>query len=181
MNKRHSIGRKLLAASAVALVAATSAQAAPSPSAAHPTEIAAPLSHAADQDRAAPGIAERAGLAAAATAALATFIRLVGAARLLGWLRAGAPVAKKAARAAVRAPAAAARAVGRAAAAPMKLILAFAGVGLFALSGLSLFHIEWAGGLLAGAALVVLAWLASARARRAMGLISGRNSPPHQG
>jgi hypothetical protein len=95
--------------------------------------------------------ARLAGLAAVA-AAIAAFI---GRRRLASWLRKAAPAVKTAAGAVVAAPVVAARVVGRAVASPLRSLAFFAGVGLFALAGLGLYDVEWAGGLAAGLVLAI--------------------------
>lgn len=166
MRSRRTLRRSLLAASAIAFAATMPASAAPSNPAAAPTEIVVPAAHVGDEAVSGAGVIVKLGLAAAATAALAGLVRAIGAGRILGWLRAAAPAAKKAAGAALKVPVAAARAVGRAAASPLRFALAMAGLGLLAFSGLSLFDLEWAGGLFVGGALVVLIWMASGRTQR---------------
>lgn len=175
MGERKTTKRTLLAASALAIAAAASAHAAPALQTAAPTEVVTPAAHPADETRAAPAALQKAGLAAAATAALAALVHFIGAGRIRGWLRSAAPVAAKAARAAARAPVEAAKAVGRAAASPLRFALVMAGLGVFALTGFSLFDVEWAGGLLAGGALVALAWFAAGRVRRR--LVAIRRAP----
>jgi hypothetical protein len=102
---------------------------------------------AADQgevDKAAPAPAVRGwALAGAAAAALAAIARLIGFKKI-------AAAAKAAGPATVAAGAAAVKAVGRAVASPVRFVLLMAGLGVFALTGVGLYDIEWAGGLVAG-------------------------------
>jgi hypothetical protein len=170
----------LLAASAIALAATIPASAAPLTPVAAPTEISVPVAHAGDEGAGGAAIVAKLGLAAAATAALAALVRAVGAGRILGWLRAAAPAAKKAADAALQVPVAAVRAVGRAAASPLRFVLLMGGLGLFAFAGLHLFNVEWAGGLVAGGAIVALVWAASIRGARALAALRRRGEKPRE-
>ncbi|MFQ5562190.1 MAG: hypothetical protein ACE5FO_01340 [Parvularculaceae bacterium] len=104
---------------------------------------------------------------AGAAAALAALVRIVGANRALNLLAGAGPAVAKAAGAAARAPLKAAKAVGDAAAAPFRFALMMGGLALFAFTGVSLFDLQWAGGLAAGMALVALAWWGAAKTRRA--------------
>lgn len=167
MGRRNSVKRTLLAASAIAAAGmAASAHAAPAYEPA-PIEIAAPVAHAADEAKAEPAVIKKIGIAAGLTAGLAALVHLIGLKRVAGWLNKGAPVAAKAAQAMVAVPVAAAKAIGRAAVSPLRVVMLAVGLGVFSLTGLSLFDVEWAGGLAAGAAMVALAWFISGRARRA--------------
>ncbi|HPE31105.1 MAG TPA: hypothetical protein PLV61_07915 [Parvularculaceae bacterium] len=169
MATRNQFRTALLAASALAAAGAvTAAHAETAPYEAARVEVVAPVHHAADEPVAKADAIKKVGIAAAATAALAALFHLIGAKRIGRWFRAAAPVAAKAASAVAAAPIAAAKAVGRAAASPVRFALLMAGLGVFALTGFSLFDVEWAGGLLAGGAIVALAWTASARTRRAL-------------
>lgn len=174
MAKSRALRRALLAASAAALALSSSALAAPSPPLAAPTEFVAPATHAVEETQAKSSALEKVGLAAATAAALAALVHLIGVDRLFGWLRAAAPRAKRAAAAVVRAPVEVARAVGRAAASPLRFVIIAAGLGLFALTGLNLFDVEWAGGLVAGAALVALFWAASFQGGRLLAAVRRR-------
>lgn len=166
MAGRRVLRRSLLAASAIAFAATMPASGATLTPAAASTEITASVAHAGDKSAGGAGIAVKLGLAAAATAALAALVRAIGAGRILGWLRAVAPAAKKAAGAALQVPVAAARAIGRTAASPLRFVMLMGGLGLFAFAGLHLFNVEWAGGLVAGGAVVALLWAASTRGSR---------------
>lgn len=97
-----------------------------------------------EADKVAPASAVRGwALGAAAAAALAAIARLIG-------FRKIAAAAKAAGPAAVAAGGAAVKAVGRAIASPIRFVLLMAGLGVFALTGVGLYDVEWAGGLVAG-------------------------------
>lgn len=160
MTNRNSVKYALLAATALAAAVPAAVYAAA------PTETVAPVAHAADDvEAAAPGnLARNAGIAALATAFLAG---LFGAKRIRAFLRRAAPVAAGAARAVAAAPVAAARAVGRAAASPFRFALIFGSLGVFALTGVGLYDVEWAGGLVAGALMAALIFGGAGQMRRA--------------
>jgi hypothetical protein len=168
MKAGKSLKIALMAASALAASSAVIFHA--SPAAPAPTE-AAPIEHAADDQARAPApaiTAKKVGLAALTASAAAAFVHFVGANRILAFFANAGPAAAKAARAAAAAPVAAARAIGRAAASPLRFALLFGGLGLFALTGVWIYDVEWLGGLAAGAGLVGLVWFAAARTRRAV-------------
>jgi hypothetical protein len=168
----------LLAASALAASGAAVSQAALAPSA--PTEIAAPLappvSHAMAEAVVQPSLVKSVGLAALATAALAALYRLLGGEKAGRVLARAGEVGAKAAIAVARVPVSAAKVAARAVGAPLRGVLLFVGLAVFALTGVWLFDIEWAGGLAAGAAGVALVWFGSARAGSALARISRRKS-----
>lgn len=165
MSNRNSLKYALLAATALAATAPVIA-----PAAAAPMESAAPIVHAADEPSpAAPMKTARtigiAGLAAAFVAGL------FGSRRVRALLRKAAPVAAGAARAVAAAPVAAARAVGRAASSPFRFAMIFGSLGLFALAGVGLYDVEWAGGLAAGILMAALVFGATGSAKRAFARI----------
>lgn len=168
MSARKTLKGAFLAAAAVTVVGAASAHAAAVDAA--PTEMVAPVDHAGDEAKAsAPAeIGRKVGIAALATAALAGLFHLVGGRRVKAFLDAAAPVAAKTAAAVAKAPAAAARAVGRAAASPFRFILLMGGLGVFALTGISVFDIEWTAGLALGAIMTALAFFAVNGTRKAL-------------
>ncbi len=170
MASRRTLKGAFLAASALAVMGGASAHAAAAAPA--PVEIVAPLDHAGDEAKApaAAQIAQKAGLAALAAAALAGLFHLIGARRLKAFAAAAGPVAAKTAAAVAKAPAAAARAVGRAAASPFRFLLLMGGLGVFALTGISVFDLEWTAGLALGAAMTALAFFGIGGARRALAL-----------
>ena len=170
MASRRTLKGAFLAASALAVMGGASAHAAVATPA--PVEIVAPLDHAGDEAKApaAVQVAQKAGLAALATAALAGLFHLIGARRLKAFAAAAGPVAAKTAAAVVKVPVAAARAVGRAAASPFRFILLMGGLGIFALTGISLFDLEWTAGLALGAVMTALAVFGINGAKRALAL-----------
>lgn len=87
-------------------------------------------------------------LGGAAAAALAGLVRL------FGWTRISTAL-RKAGEVAVAAPAAAARYVGEAVKSPVRSLMIVGGLSIFALTGVGLYDIEWAAGLLTGAALTL--------------------------
>jgi hypothetical protein len=84
----------------------------------------------------------------AAAAALAGLISL------FGWTRISAAL-RKAGEAAIAAPAAAARYVGEAVKSPVRSAMIVGGLSLFALTGVGFYGVEWAAGLVTGAALTL--------------------------
>ena len=110
--------------------------------------------HVADHeaDRAGPDVtAKKLGIAALGAAAIAGFARLIGWRRVKAAAAATTRFAGEAASAGVAATAAAARAVGRAVGSPIRFALFFASLGLFALTGVGLYDVEWMGGIVVGA------------------------------
>lgn len=167
MKMRRSLKISLMAASVLAASGAAVAHAAPIPAA--PTEIVQ-VEHAGDDDARGrtPAIpVKKVGLAAMAASAVVAFLNLFGTSRIFGFFAKAGPVAAKTARAVVKAPVAAAKAVGRAASTPLRLVMIYAGLGVFALTGVWIYDVEWLGGLAAGMALVGLAWFSTGRMRRA--------------
>lgn len=137
----------LAAASFAALGAATPAGAA-APLEPVTIEHAAPAPHADENARKADQVAGRWLFGAAAAAALAGFVRWFGWSRLAAALRKAGDVA-------MAAPAAAARFVGEAIKSPVRTLMIVGGLSLFALAGVGLYDVEWAAGLLTGAALTL--------------------------
>lgn len=89
-------------------------------------------------------------LIAAAAAALAGIVKLLGVKRVAAAVvQTTTMVAKNATKAAARA----AKAVGSAMSSPLRMIMAFAGLALFALTGVGLYDIEWIGGMAVGLAM----------------------------
>lgn len=169
MAKSQSLKFALLAASALVGAAGSAAHAAESaPAAPIHMEAAPTVGHAADEigAREAAPLLKHAGLAAAITGALAALYQLIGGSRVRAFFGKAGPVAAKAARTVAAAPVKAARVVGRAAAAPFRFLLALLGLGLFALTGVGLYDVEWLGGLIAGAAVVALFWFAASGMKR---------------
>jgi hypothetical protein len=136
------------AAAAGATQTASAAHAAP----AHQISIAAHV--AAPDDERAPiaPIAKTAGLAALAAAALGFAAHLLGRENL-----------QRAARAVAAAPAAAARAVGSFISAPVRFLMVFGVLAIVGFAGIGALNLEWAAGLMIGAALVGLVWVGARR------------------
>lgn len=170
MARSQSLKFALLAASALVVTAGSAAHAGET-AVATPihTEAALVVTHAADETgaREAAPLLKHAGLAAAVTGALAALYRLIGGARVKAFFGKAGPATAKAARTVAAAPVKVARAVGRAAASPFRFLLALLGLGLFALTGVGLYDVEWLGGLIAGAAVVSLFWFAASGMKRA--------------
>lgn len=170
MASRRTLKGAFLAASALAVMGGVSAHAAVAAPA--PVEIVAPLHHAGDEVKAPveAQIIKKVGIAAFATAALAGLFHLIGARRLKAFAAAAGPAAAKTAAAVAKAPIAAARAVGRAAASPFRFILLMGGLGVFALTGISVFDLEWTAGLALGAVMTALVVFGINGAKRALAL-----------
>jgi len=139
--------------------------------AAFPTTIEAPvIAHAGDQiaqaDQAAKP-AQRAALIAVALGALGWLVKLLGPKKVLR-------AVEKTAQATVKASAAAAKSAARVVRSPLRYLAWVAGLTLFALTGVSLFDIEWIGGLIAGASLAGLAAFGSAKVRSTLSLRPAR-------
>jgi hypothetical protein len=152
---------KLALLSAASLTAATAGHAAASP-----FTPPAPIEHAADagydnaQRASAADASLKAGLAAAA---LGVLFSLIGWKRVRAFLAAAAPAIKKAASAVSAASASAIRATVRAVGSPMRRLSIFIALVAFALTGLWLYDLEWAGGLLAGALIAAAIFLGARR------------------
>ena len=121
---------------------------------ANPTMIEAPIS-AIDQsvdhgDEQKSFIAGKWPWLVAAAAALAGLVRLIGAGKIA---RAAGKTVKQAAKVSIKAAAGAGRVLSRSFGSPLRFAAVIAGLGLFSLTGLWLFDIEWIGGFAAGAAL----------------------------
>lgn len=135
--------------------------------AAFPATIEAPLiAHAGDQIAHAdqgskPG--QRAALIAVALGALGWLVKLLGPKKVLR-------AVEQTAQATVKASAAAAKSAARAVRSPLRYLAWVAGLTLFAMTGVSLFDIEWIGGLIAGAGLAGLAAVGAARVRSTLSL-----------
>lgn len=132
----------------------------------HPTERVAAVEMIAD-----PAFAmEDEPLPAGRLAGLAALIAALAAA--FNWDRLGrlfnraAPAVKAAAAAVVAAPGVAARAVGKVVAKPFRWVLAAFSLALFSLLGFGMYDVEWAAGVIAGVAAVLLFWVSSARLGR---------------
>jgi len=156
---------------AAASLTAASIAAAPATAAA-PTEpvavehILAAQSH--EEERVSSILASKhLGFGAAALAALAGLVRLVGLRRLKTAAAATARAAGKAAAAGAQASLEAAKSVARAASSPLRFFLALAGLGLFALTGVGFYDVEWLGGLLVGAAMASLVLIGAAKTQKA--------------
>ncbi|MEL7490288.1 MAG: hypothetical protein AAGJ73_06180 [Pseudomonadota bacterium] len=106
-------------------------------------------------------------IAAFATGALAGLVRLFGVKKLADKIAAAAPAITASAKEAVKAPLKVAKSLGGAIATPFKFALFFSGASALAFVGLGLFQVEWAGGLVIGAAMVAAAWLGAEKIRRA--------------
>lgn len=111
-------------------------------------EHIAAADHVETEARAADKAVNRWLLGGAVSAALAGLIGLFGWARISEALR-------KAADMAIEAPAAAARAVAEAIKSPVRTLMIVGGLSLFALTGIGFYDVEWAAGLLTGAALTL--------------------------
>jgi len=128
--------------------------------AAFPTTIEAPVvpnvAHAAADhgDHKASPLSKRLGLIGLAGGILAVLIKLVGAKKVMRAVKASAG---QAARVATTAAVATASAAGRVLRSPLRYMAWTAGLILFALTGVSLFDIEWIGGLVVGAGLAGIA------------------------
>ncbi len=166
---------KIAMLAATSLVTAASALAPATASdldpAAFPTTIEAPaITHAADavvQADHGSKPAQRAALIAVALGALGWLVKLLGPKRVLR-------AVEKTAEATVKVSAAAAKTAIRAVRSPLRYLAWVAGLTLFALTGVSLFDIEWIGGLIAGASLAGLAAFGSMRLRSAFTLRPAR-------
>lgn len=115
---------------------------------------------------------KNAGLAALGAAALAGLARFIGFARIKSAVAASAAAAGKAASASLAATASAAAAVGRAVASPFRFAALLAGLAIVALTGVGLYDIEWAGGLVFGAVLAATLIFAAGKLRKT--LVSAR-------
>ncbi len=110
--------------------------------------------------------AKNVGFAAAATAALAGLFRLIGPRRLRAAAAATAAYAGRAASAAGEAGIAAAKAVAGFTSKPLKFAAMMAAIATVGLAGIGLYDVEWAGGLIIGAAGAGLAFAGASRLRR---------------
>ena len=162
--KKALLAALSLTVAAGAMTAATAAHA--QPPAVTIEAPAAVVGHAADEAQIAKSLAAKLGVAGALTAGLAALVRLIGVGRIAGWLRQAGPAVGKAAKTAAKAPVMAIKAVGRAVASPVRFALLVGALGLFALTGVGLYDIEWIGGLVAGAALAITAWVATSQTRQ---------------
>lgn len=160
MTKRNSLKFALLAATSLAATAPAVAHATPAA-----IEVAAPVGHAADEVQVATPSKTVRNIGIAAFAA--ALVSLIGGRQIRNLLKRAAPVAASAARAVATAPMVAAKAVGRAAASPVRFAVIFGSLGFFALAGVGLYDIEWAGGLVGGALMATLLFGGAGRARRA--------------
>jgi len=158
----------LLAAASLAAASAATVNAAEM-SAAPPVSIEHAASVGDEAQVAAPtALARKLGIAAFAGAAFAGLARLIGFGRIKSAAAAAGRVASDAAAAGFSATAAAARSVGRALASPLRFTAVMAGLGFFALAGIGLYDIEWAGGLATGAAIVAIGFWGAGRIRRTL-------------
>jgi hypothetical protein len=98
---------------------------------------------------------------AGAAAAVAALLRLIGLKRVA---EAVGPIARKAADATAKAG----RAVGRAISSPFRAAIWAAGLGLFALTGVGLYDIEWIAGVVFGALATGLALFGLRKVRRSL-------------
>lgn len=156
----------LLAASVLAAAGAGAAHAADHEAYAPPASHVMVVDTIHESEAAAvPAIAKKVGLAAMATAALAAFYRLIGGERLKRWMGPAGPVVAGAARTVAAGAAKAAQAVGDTVKKPVRSLLLFAGLGIFALTGVNFLDIEWTAGLILGAATVAIAWAGERRMR----------------
>ena len=113
--------------------------------------VEAPVAHAVDHaDEQKPIGAKKWTLLAVAAAALAGIVKLVGARRVAEIVTEGAV---RTARVAATGASVSAKAVGRAVSSPLRFLAVLFGLGLFALTGIGLFDVEWIAGLISGAAL----------------------------
>ena len=171
---------KRLKTAFLAAASLTSAAVATAPAVAAPIEPVA-IVHAVaaadhDAERTAPAVTlKRVGFGAAALAALMGLVRLVGVRRLKAAATATAQATMQATGRAVSAGAAAAKEVARAVSSPFRFLLLVAGVGIFALTGVGLYDVEWAGGLVVGAALAALAMIGAQRTRKAFAFSRSRS------
>ncbi len=159
----------ILAATALTGAAATltPAQAGDVDQAAYPAAIEAPaVAHAADPvDQQNQTPAKRFFLIALGAGALAGLIKLLGPSKIL---RAAGEGAAAAARVSGRAAASAGKAVFSVARKPLRFLGLSAGLGLFALTGVWIYDIEWLGGMIAGGALAGLSVYAALTLRAAL-------------
>lgn len=111
-----------------------------------------------------------------AAAALAAVLKLIGARRLVAAGAAIGPVVRQTAEAVASGAAKAGEAIGRAVASPFRAAFLATGLGLFALTGIWLFDVEWLAGLLFGAlsAGIVLFGLGKVRRSRGPAVWRGR-------
>lgn len=161
----------------IAMLAATSlmtAAAGLTPASAHDYDPAAfpatieasVVAHAGDQiARADHGSkpAHRAALIAVALGALGWLVKLLGPKKVLR-------AVEQTAQATVKASAAVAKSAARVVRSPLRYLAWVAGLIVFAMTGVSLFDIEWIGGLIAGAGLAGLAAIGTAKLRSTFSL-----------
>lgn len=132
---------------------------------------AASVDHDADRDAnqgGVPAAAGKIGIAAAAAAAavFAGLLRLIGLDRLKAAVSAAANGLVEAARAGVAVTAAASKAVIRAASSPLRFVAMVAGLSAIGFAGIGFYDLEWAGGLVVGAAAASLVFLGAGRLRK---------------
>lgn len=148
MLQMNSLKSAMLAAASFAALGAAAPALASAPVEPAPIEHAIAAEHADAETRASDGAVKRWLAGGAIAAALAGLIRL------FGWTRISAAL-RKAGKVAIAAPAAAARYVGEAVKSPLRFTLIVGGLSLFALTGVGFYDVEWAAGLLTGAALTL--------------------------
>lgn len=130
---------------------------------------AASVDHDADRDvnqGGVPAAAGKIGIAAAAAAVFAGLLRLIGLDRLKAAVSAAANGLVEAARAGVAVTAAASKAVIRAASSPLRFVAMIAGLSAIGFAGIGFYDLEWAGGLVVGAAAASLIFLGAGRLRK---------------
>jgi hypothetical protein len=174
--RKHSLKTALLATVALG----TSAfHAAPQAAPLSATEIVAPSPVAAavlSVDEAVDPMVKRVGWIAAGAAVLAAIGGFVGWTRIQRALVSVGPALVKVAGTAAAAPVAAAKAVAKAVSKPIRLVTIGASLALFSLLGLGLYDVEWLGGLLAGIAMVILAWASNEKARTLLGTSAAKSA-----
>lgn len=163
----------LAAVSMIAAASATGAVAQPAnvDHAGHPMIVEAQatqlLAHGGDHadEVSAASTGKKYALFAIAAGAIAGLVRLIGARRVADAVVSGTV---KTAKVAGKAAIAAAGAVGRAAKKPLRLILVLFGLGVFALTGVGVYGLEWSAGLISGAGLALAATYGAWKTRLAL-------------
>lgn len=116
-------------------------------------------------------------LSAAAAATLALIGHLIGWRTIRRNVAAAGPHMARAARAAAAAPATAARAIGRKMSSPLRALLIFASLVTAAFIGVGFYDVEWLGGLIVGAAMVIAGTRPVTRMRSAFARVMPDRQP----
>lgn len=124
--------------------------------------------HGGDEAAAPSSPARKWAIAGFAAAALAGVARLIGWRRIRAAAQAAGPAVANAAKAVASGTSELVRAVGSAIISPIRLAVLAAGLALVALTGIGLYDIEWAAGLVFGALVTLSVMIGAGKARKAL-------------